>query len=130
VVVRSGTVSKLRAQSLPAGDHHVFGYYRHIIVSLDYAKSDRRRASFLTHCPDLVIVDEAHTCARPGGRSESRSSMRHQLVREIAQKISSNTLLLLTATPHSGIEEASLSVIGLGSLRPEFEHYDLEHQSA
>jgi superfamily II DNA or RNA helicase len=124
VVVRSGTVSKLE-RSLPAGDHHIFSYYRHIIVSLDYAKSDRRRASFLTHCPDLVIVDEAHTCARPGGRSESQQ-MRHQLVREIAQNPAQH-LMLLTATPHSGIEASFLSLLGL--LRPEFEHYDLEHLS-
>lgn len=124
VVVRSGTVSKLE-RSLPGGDHHIFSYYRHIIVSLDYAKSDRRRASFLTHCPDLVIVDEAHTCARPGGRSESQQ-MRHQLVREIAQNPEQH-LLLLTATPHSGIEASFLSLLGL--LRPEFEHYDLEHLS-
>ncbi|WP_204138406.1 helicase-related protein [Halomicronema sp. CCY15110] len=121
VVVRSGTVSKLE-RSLPAGDRHIFDYYRHIIVSLDYAKSDRRRASFLTYCPDLVIVDEAHTCARPGGRSESQQ-MRHQLVREIAQKPQQN-LMLLTATPHSGIEESFQSLLGL--LKPEFEQYDLE----
>ncbi|WP_263970593.1 DEAD/DEAH box helicase [Leptolyngbya sp. KIOST-1] len=124
VVVRSGTVSRLE-RSLPAGDHHIFGFYRHIIVSLDYAKSDRRRASFLTHCPDLVIVDEAHTCARPSGRSESQQ-MRHQLVREIAARPEQN-LLLLTATPHSGIEESFLSLLGL--LKPDFEQYDLEHLS-
>jgi SNF2 family DNA or RNA helicase len=124
VVVRSGTVSRLE-RSLPAGDHHIFGFYRHIIVSLDYAKSDRRRASFLTHCPDLVIVDEAHTCARPSGRSESQQ-MRHQLVREIADRPGQN-LLLLTATPHSGLEESFLSLLGL--LKPDLEQYDLEHLS-
>ncbi|MFM6130544.1 MAG: helicase-related protein [Sphaerospermopsis kisseleviana] len=124
VVVRSGTVSRLE-RSLPAGDHHIFGFYRHIIVSLDYAKSDRRRASFLTHCPDLVIVDEAHTCARPSGRSESQQ-MRHQLVREIADRPGQN-LLLLTATPHSGLEESFLSLLGL--LKLDFEQYNLEHLS-
>ncbi|MEB3288923.1 MAG: helicase-related protein [Leptolyngbya sp.] len=124
VVVRSGTVSKLE-RALPAGDHHIFGYYRHIIVSLDYAKSDRRRASFLAHCPDLVIVDEAHTCARPSGRSESQQ-MRHQLIHAVAQRPSQH-LVMLTATPHSGIEESFLSLLGL--LRPDFEQYDLERLS-
>lgn len=124
VVVRSGTVSKLE-RALPAGDHHIFGYYRHIIVSLDYAKSDRRRASFLAHCPDLVIVDEAHTCARPSGRSESQQ-MRHQLIHAVAQRPSQH-LVMLTATPHSGIEESFLSLLGL--LRPDFEEYDLERLS-
>lgn len=72
VVVRSGTVAKLE-RGLPAGDNHIFGYYRHLIVSLDYAKSERRLASFITHCPDFVIVDEAHTCARRGNTADCSS---------------------------------------------------------
>lgn len=109
-VIRSGTVGQLE-RALPAGDHHIFSYYRHMIVSLDYAKSDRRRASFLAHCPDLVIVDEAHTCARPGGRSAAQQQ-RHQLLAEIADNDRQH-LILLTATPHSGIEASFLSVLGL-----------------
>jgi superfamily II DNA or RNA helicase len=122
VVIRSGTVSKLE-RALPSGDHHIFDYYRHIIVSLDYAKSDRRRASFLAHCPDLVIVDEVHTCARNNSGSVS-VQQRHQLVQQIAQE-SNRHLVLLTATPHSGIEASFLSVLGL--LKPEFEQLDLDH---
>jgi SNF2-related domain len=124
VVVRSGTVSKLE-RGLPAGDHHIFSYYRHLVVSLDYAKSDKRRASFLTHCPELVVVDEAHTCARPGGQSVSQQQ-RHQLVQQIAQKVDRH-LVLLTATPHSGIETSFLSLLGL--LQPEFENLNLEKLS-
>lgn len=122
VVIRSGTVSKLE-RGLPGGDHHVFGYYPHIIVSLDYAKSDRRRASFLAHCPDLVIVDEAHTCARPGGRSTSQQQ-RHQLLQELAECEHQN-FILLTATPHSGIEASFLSIIGL--LKRKFETWDINN---
>ena len=122
VVIRSGTVSKLE-RGLPGGDHHVFGYYRHIIVSLDYAKSERRRASFLTHCPDLVIVDEAHTCDRPGGRSTFQQQ-RHQLLQEIAQRDAQH-LILLTATPHNGIEESFLSILGL--LNHKFETWDINN---
>jgi superfamily II DNA or RNA helicase len=124
VVVRSGTVSKLE-RGLPSGDHHIFSYYRHLVVSLDYAKSDKRRASFLTHCPDLVIVDEAHTCANPGKQNTSQQQ-RHQLVSQIAQKAEQH-LLLLTATPHSGIEASFLSLLGL--LKPEFEGLNLERMS-
>lgn len=124
VVVRSGTVSKLE-RGLPSGDHHIFSYYRHLVVSLDYAKSDKRRASFLAHCPDLVIVDEAHTCANPGKQNASQQQ-RHQLVSQIAQKLEQH-LLLLTATPHSGIEASFLSLLGL--LKPEFEGLNLENMS-
>ncbi|MGJ5630117.1 helicase-related protein [Nostoc sp. CALU 1950] len=119
VVVRSGTASKLE-RNIPNNDS-VFSYYRHLIVSLDYAKADRRRASFITHCPDLVIVDEAHTCARPNKTTTSQQQ-RHHLITEIAQKQEQH-LLLLTATPHSGIEESFLSLLGL--LKPEFEHFNL-----
>lgn len=127
VVVRSGTASKLE-RNVPNGAH-IFSYYKHIIVSLDYAKAERRRASFITHCPDLVIVDEAHTCAR--GKDAIRKDainrvstqqQRHQLIQEIAQK--QEHLLLLTATPHSGIEAAFLSLLGL--LKPEFENLTLD----
>ncbi|MBE9001430.1 DEAD/DEAH box helicase [Nostoc sp. LEGE 12447] len=119
VVVRSGTASKLE-RNIPNNDS-VFSYYRHLIVSLDYAKADSRRASFITHCPDLVIVDEAHTCARPNKTTTSQQQ-RHQLITEIAKKQEQH-LLLLTATPHSGIEESFLSLLGL--LKPEFEHFNL-----
>lgn len=120
VVVRSGTVSKLE-KGLP-GDVSIFSYYRHIIVSLDYAKSERRLASFVTHCPELVIVDEAHTCTRSQGKGKSQQQ-RHRLVEEIAKKKEQH-LLLLTATPHSGLEESFLSLLGL--LKPEFEGLKLD----
>ncbi|MDB9447248.1 DNA/RNA helicase domain-containing protein [Anabaena sp. CS-542/02] len=91
MVVRSGTPSKLEL-AIPNGSH-VFSYYRHIIVSLDYAKAERRRASFITHCPDLVIVDEAHTCNRSSSKSTSQQQ-RHQLIQQISQE--KNRHLLLT----------------------------------
>ena len=120
VVVRSGTASKLE-RAIPNGSH-IFSYYRHLIVSLDYAKADRRRASFITHCPDFVIVDEAHTCTRPSSKSTFQQQ-RHQLIQQIAEK-SDRHLLLLSATPHSGIEESFLSLLGL--LQPEFEQLTLD----
>ncbi|BAY42011.1 helicase domain-containing protein (plasmid) [Nostoc sp. NIES-2111] len=120
VVVRSGTASKLE-RNIP-NSSHIFSYYPHLIVSLDYAKSDRRRASFITHCPDLVIVDEAHTCARPNNKITSQQQ-RHQLISEIAKRKDQH-LLLLTATPHSGIEESFLSLLGL--LQQEFEQLSLD----
>ena len=120
VVIRSGTAAKLE-RGIP-NDSHIISYYRHIIVSLDYAKAERRRASFITHCPDLVIVDEAHTCTHPNNKNTSQQQ-RHQLISQIAEKRSRH-LLLLSATPHSGIESAFLSLLGL--IQPEFEHLNLE----
>jgi len=120
-VIRSGTASKLE-RTLPTGDSHIFSYYQHIIVSLDYVKSERRRAVFLTHCPDLVIVDEAHTCTNSQAH-KATGQQRYELIKALAEKATRH-LLLLTATPHSGIEAAFLSLLGL--LDPKFEQFNLE----
>jgi superfamily II DNA or RNA helicase len=120
VVIRSGTASKLE-RAKPESAAHIFEYYRHIIVSLDYAKSERRRASFITHCPDLVIVDEAHTCTRVNSEATA-VQQRHQLIQKIAE--TDRHLVLLTATPHSGIEASFLSLLGL--LKPEFAQLNLD----
>ncbi len=121
VIIRSGTVAKLEREK-PSGDSHIFEYYRHIIVSLDYVKSERRRAAFISYCPDFVIVDEAHTCTIGVGHQISQQQ-RYQLLKEISAK-SDRHLLLLTATPHSGLEASFLSLLGL--LKPEFEQLDLD----
>lgn len=124
VVIRSGTISKLE-RNLPSSDTSVFSYYPHIIVSLDYAKSERRRENFLAHCPDFVIVDEAHTCTERGEGSRS-IQQRHQLVRKLSEK-NERHLVLLTATPHSGIETAFQSLLGL--LDSDFERLELDNLS-
>jgi len=124
VVVRSGTISKLERDK-PPGDTPVFGYYQHLVVSLDYAKSDLRRATFLSHCPDFVIVDEAHTCAQSGSRATSQQQ-RHELLKALADRPDKH-LLLLTATPHSGIETSFLSLLGL--LNPKFETWPIDQLS-
>ena len=41
----------------------LFEIYPFVIISTDFIKSDRRRDDFLRTCPEMVIVDEAHTCA-------------------------------------------------------------------
>ncbi|GAB4297117.1 MAG: helicase-related protein [Oscillatoriaceae cyanobacterium] len=120
VVVRSGTVAKLE-RDIPDGSH-IFSYYRYLIVSLDYVKSERHCSSFLAHCPDMVIVDEAHTCTHTSKNASQQQ--RHELIKQIAQPPDRH-LLLLTATPHSGIEESFLSLLGL--LQPEFQDLTLDN---
>ena len=43
----------------------LFDRTRTVVVSTDFIKSPRHRDDFVAHCPDLVIVDEAHTCVPP-----------------------------------------------------------------
>ena len=115
VVVRSSTATALE-RSLPRGDLSLFEYYPFTIASIDYLKGDRRRDSFLRTCPELVIVDEAHTATLVGGVG-SGQQQRYDLVRELAADPQRH-LLLLTATPHSGVEGGFASLLGL--LVPRF----------
>lgn len=111
VVVRSNTADRLE-RDLPPGTS-VFHAHPYTVVSLDYIKSERRREAFQRFCPEFVIVDEAHTCTQAGqGRQQ-----RYQLLKGLAADAARH-LVLLTATPHSGDEEAFFNLLGL--LRPDF----------
>ena len=123
VIIRSNTQARLDRQI--QGDASVYDYYPYQIVSVDFIKSDVRRDVFVEQCPELVIVDEAHTCARPSGASTAQQQ-RYHLISRIASKPGQN-LVLLTATPHSGKPEEFHSLLGL--LKPEFETLDLPNSS-
>ncbi len=97
-------------------DESLFDIHRFVVVSTDYIKSDRRRDDFLRACPELVIVDEAHTCAAPINQRGARHQ-RHSLLKGLAADADRH-LILVTATPHSGNEEAFRSLLAL--LDPEF----------
>ncbi|GBD26184.1 RNA polymerase-associated protein RapA [bacterium HR30] len=113
VIIRSGTVGQLERQ-LPAGKS-LYEHFAVQVASIDFVKTNRNRHQFLHFCPELVIVDEAHGAAAAAeGRSQQE---RHALLREVA-KNQARHLILLTATPHSGIEEAFRSLLGL--VRPDF----------
>ncbi|MDE0161701.1 MAG: helicase-related protein [Acidimicrobiaceae bacterium] len=90
----------------------IFERHPNVIVSIDFIKSDRRRNDFIRACPELVIVDEAHTCARSDERASSGRHQRHALVRDLARKADRH-LILVTATPHSGSDAAFRSLLGL-----------------
>lgn len=111
VVVRSTTASRLE-RGLPANES-IFEAYPFTVVSLDYIKSDRRRDEFQRACPECVIVDEAHTCTHSGQGKQQR----YALLKGLAANPDRH-LILLTATPHSGDEEAFYNLLGL--LNPEF----------
>lgn len=115
VVVRSSTIRRLEDAAAPKS---VFSAYPHLILSTDFVKGDRYREAFLAGCPDLVIVDEAHGVADPGTKTGHEQQQRHRLVAALSQDPARH-LLLLTATPHSGVTEAFASLMGL--LHPDFQ---------
>jgi len=111
IVVRANTADRLE-RDLPPGTS-LFDAHPFTVVSLDYIKSERRREAFQRFCPEFVIVDEAHTCTHAGrGRQQ-----RYLLLKGLAER-EDRHLVLLTATPHSGDEEAFFNLLGL--LRPKF----------
>ncbi|MEV0403000.1 helicase-related protein [Actinoallomurus sp. NPDC050550] len=110
-LVLASTVPRL-VRTLDIGES-LFRRYPNVIVSTDYIKNPKHRDEFIAHCPDLVIVDEAHTCVADtstgprGGRQQ-----RYDLVRQIA-KDPNRHLLLVTATPHSGKDDPFRNLLGL-----------------
>ncbi|HEY0888657.1 MAG TPA: helicase-related protein [Nocardioides sp.] len=100
----------------------LFDRYPHVIVSTDFIKSDRRRHEFLLRCPELVIVDEAHNSVASSGLGQKGRHQRYELLRDLAAD-QSRHLILATATPHSGDEEAFANLIGL--LHPDLATADL-----
>ncbi|MEU3223943.1 DEAD/DEAH box helicase [Streptomyces sp. NPDC006976] len=124
-LVLASTVSRLE-RGLDLGQS-LFDKHPHTIISTDFIKSTRHREDFVRHCPDLVIVDEAHTCVSAddthvGGKSGT-SQLRYELLQRVAAD-QDRHLLLLTATPHSGKESAFRNLLGL--VRPDLATVDLE----
>ena len=114
-LVLPGTVARLERDTAPG--QSLFEIHPFTVVSTDYIKSSRRRDDFVRACAELVIVDEAHTCAYSAEQRGGRH-LRHQLLRALAA-VPGRHLILVTATPHSGDEGAFRSLLSL--LRPEFE---------
>ncbi|MFZ4698432.1 MAG: helicase-related protein [Candidatus Methylumidiphilus sp.] len=123
VIIRSNTQARLDRKI--QGDTSVYDYYPYQVISIDFIKSDARCDVFIEQCPELVIVDEAHTCARPTGASNSQQQ-RYHLLNRIA-RTPNQQLILLTATPHSGKPEEFQSLLGL--IDPDFEAWDLPNSS-
>ena len=80
-LVLSSTATRLE-RSLGYGES-VFDVYPYTIVSTDFIKSDRRRDEFLRTAPELVLVDEAHTCAADM-RGRGASHQRFRLLADLA----------------------------------------------
>ncbi len=106
VAVTSGTAARLE-RNLPLAQT-LFDAYPFTVVSLDYIKAEKRRDGFARACPDFVIVDEAHACVGTHKGRQQRFDLLQGLSRDPERR-----LILLTATPHSGDEEAFARLLSL-----------------
>ncbi|MGH3401132.1 MAG: helicase-related protein [Streptosporangiaceae bacterium] len=119
-LVLPGTIRRLE-RGLLQGET-LFDRFRHLVVSTDFIKRPGLREQFWRSCPDLLIIDEAHTCVSDGAGGRSRM-LRHELVGRLAAD-GGRHLILVTATPHSGKDEGFRNLLAL--LSPDLEQADLE----
>ncbi|WP_040815990.1 helicase-related protein [Nocardia concava] len=120
-LVLPSTVRRLERARL--GTESIFERFPITVVSTDFIKSSRRRHEFLRTCPDLVIVDEVHTCVSDGTRASTGRTQRYELLRDLAKDVQRH-MILVSATPHSGKEQAFRNLLGL--LDTDLETIDLE----
>jgi len=119
VIIRSNTQARLDREI--TGDTSVFMYYPYQIISIDYIKTEQRREVFIQECPELIIVDEAHTCS-VASDSRKTQQLRYFLIKRISKKTNQH-LILLTATPHSGKREQFNSLLSL--INEKYQSIDL-----
>ena len=120
VAVTSGTASRLE-RGLPLAQT-LFDAYPFTVVSLDYIKAEKRRESFARACPDFVIVDEAHACVGTHKGRQQRFELLSGLARNPDRR-----MILVTATPHSGDEDAFARLLSL--VEPSFTSMNFEDAS-
>jgi hypothetical protein len=111
VLVQPAQMRRLE-RHLPRPDISIYEHYPNLVASIDFVKSKSQRERFLAHAPDLIIVDEAHASARTRGTASGVEHQRYELLRDLARD-PNRQILLVTATPHSGIEESFRSLLGL-----------------
>ncbi len=117
VAVTSGTATRLE-RGLPL-TQTLFDAYPFTVVSLDYIKAEKRREGFARTCPDFIIVDEAHACVGTHKGRQQRFELLSGLCRNPDRR-----MILLTATPHSGDEEAFARLLSL--IEPSFASMNFE----
>jgi len=109
--VTSGTAARLE-RNLPLAQS-LFDAHPYTVVSLDYIKADKRREGFARSCPDFVIIDEAHASVGTHKGKQQRFNLLSGLANDPERR-----LIMLTATPHSGDEDAFSRLLSL--IHPDF----------
>ncbi len=102
----SARIQSVRAK-LPT-NYNPFFYYDKTIISVDTLKND---LDYRTHLEnawwDIIVIDEAHNVAKRGDRSSQRSKLASLLANR------SDTLIMLTATPHDGKGQSVASLMNM-----------------
>jgi superfamily II DNA or RNA helicase len=103
----SAAIRRMR-NKIPA-HYNVFDQFDRSIVSIDTLKRDNQiRAAIEDSYWDLIIIDEAHNSA-DRSKNSGKTAQRAKLALLLSRK--TDSLLLLTATPHDGSQESFASLI-------------------
>jgi superfamily II DNA or RNA helicase len=103
----SAAIRRMRNR-IPA-HYNVFDQFDRSIVSIDTLKRDAQiRDAIRNSYWDLIIIDEAHNAAVRKNTTGS-NSQRAELARLLSRR--TDSLLLLTATPHDGSQQSFASLI-------------------
>lgn len=106
-LVRLDSVGLERVRGWIPTNHNPFHYYDKAIVSIDTLKQDREYRVHLEQAYwDVIVIDEAHHVAARGSQSQ-----RNRLARLLAGR--SDTLLMLSATPHDGSARSFASLMNM-----------------
>ncbi|WP_233962470.1 DEAD/DEAH box helicase [Shewanella indica] len=88
-------------------NHNPFHYFDKTIISIDTLKQDIEYRHHLENAWwDIIVIDEAHNVAERG-----TSSLRSKLAKLLAGR--SDTLIMLSATPHDGKPESFASLMNM-----------------
>lgn len=88
-------------------NHNPFHYIDRAIISIDTLKQDIEYRHHLEQAYwDIIIIDEAHNVAERGSHSQ-----RARLAKLLATR--SDTLIMLSATPHDGKAESFASLVNM-----------------
>ena len=109
-LVRLDSIGIQRIRSRIPTNHNPFHYYDKAIVSVDTLKQDREYRTYIEQAHwDVIVIDECHNVARRG-RGQS-ASLRSQLAARLSTR--SDTLIMLSATPHDGRPESFASLMNM-----------------
>ena len=102
----SAKIQRIR-RDLPS-NHNPFHYYDKTIVSIDTIKRDSEYRVHLENARwDIIVIDEAHNVAKRGNSSSQRARLADLLSSR------SDTLIMLSATPHDGSARSFASLMNM-----------------
>jgi len=88
-------------------NHNPFHFFDKSIISIDTLKQDIEYRHYLEQAYwDIIVIDEAHNVAERGSNSQ-----RSRLAKLLASR--SDTLIMLSATPHDGKPESFASLMNM-----------------